>query len=600
MLQKITKFANETIFVFPQKTWNALSPRDKLIAKVATLILFASAITVLIFKKIKARKSSSKENHVPPKDVDQNSTQQTSDQTSPKNKVKNSYPIVKANTNSENYQQTNVKPDPLVSVTSETSEIIETPKEPLQDFSGKNKDILGGQRRVLELFEPQTTDEQPKPAVKDDQSSLRDQQSAKEQHEPQDKHQIIEEPAVVISEKFEKVAEKTITGFCEVDETLPQTDNNEVGKRVKVKVSKNKMAPLFKEAEFDIEQTPIIEQPQVSGQKQHEQPPEVVEKPHVVEQIQAKEKQQENQLTDVTIDQPINKQKLMEVLESVITGVQARLKKREVYLELDEAAKSFLIDKGFQQEMGARPLTRIIQQDIEDPLAEKLLAHPSQGRRCLVTVKNDQLVLIDKEVFSILKDKDMEKGEFIHIKKLFADGLSLNDRVIHIKAALEESSKVRLSLKLNNLKDVETFLKLDAYSKDQNNYIESCKLYGIINSTFSTKEDRIKHLGEQLSNEYELILEVSKKDFYWNKVTRSEYKTILKKIDSQYFALDKPTYRQLKARKSDPDFTVKYGEFIRACKAFKHAYQMRGWEDLTKPETANNISIFFLSAEIEI
>ncbi|MBA3722687.1 MAG: ATP-dependent Clp protease ATP-binding subunit [Parachlamydiaceae bacterium] len=118
-----------------------------------------------------------------------------------------------------------------------------------------------------------------------------------------------------------------------------------------------------------------------------------------------------NRLNDVIIFQPLNKQNLMHVIELEIKKVQKRLERREVYLEIDEAAKRFLVDKGFQPEMGARPLRRTIEQYMEDPLAEKLLAHPTEGRRCQVTVENDQLVFIDKEVFSILKDKDKDKDK---------------------------------------------------------------------------------------------------------------------------------------------------------------------------------------------
>ncbi len=59
--------------------------------------------------------------------------------------------------------------------------------------------------------------------------------------------------------------------------------------------------------------------------------------------------------------------------------------------------------------MGARPLRRTIEQFIEDPLAEKLLLHPDEGRKCLVTVEGDHLIFIDQEVFPQHKEKDKDK-----------------------------------------------------------------------------------------------------------------------------------------------------------------------------------------------
>lgn len=81
------------------------------------------------------------------------------------------------------------------------------------------------------------------------------------------------------------------------------------------------------------------------------------------------------------------------------------MKKRDVYLELDQAAKEFLVEKGFQPEMGARPLRRTIEQYLEDPLAEKVLSNPNEGRKCLVTVDGDHLTFVDQEVFPRKKER---------------------------------------------------------------------------------------------------------------------------------------------------------------------------------------------------
>lgn len=113
-----------------------------------------------------------------------------------------------------------------------------------------------------------------------------------------------------------------------------------------------------------------------------------------------------NRLNDVVIFHPLNKENLLHVIEIEIIKMQKRLQKREIYITLDDAAKNFLVDKGFQPEMGARPLRRTIEQYLEDPLAEKLLMNPTEGRRCLVTVQDDKIAFIDQEVFSIIRDRE--------------------------------------------------------------------------------------------------------------------------------------------------------------------------------------------------
>lgn len=106
-----------------------------------------------------------------------------------------------------------------------------------------------------------------------------------------------------------------------------------------------------------------------------------------------------NRLNDVVIFQPLKKEGLLKVIDIELKKLLARLERREVFITLDDKAKEFLVDKGFQPEMGARPLRRTIEQYLEDPLAEKLLMHPNEGRRSTVTVEDDKLVFNDQEVF---------------------------------------------------------------------------------------------------------------------------------------------------------------------------------------------------------
>ena len=59
-------------------------------------------------------------------------------------------------------------------------------------------------------------------------------------------------------------------------------------------------------------------------------------------------------------------------------------------LTLDQSAKNFLVDKGFDQKYGARPLKRAIQKYVEDPLAEELLLnHFKEGDKIVVKHKKN-------------------------------------------------------------------------------------------------------------------------------------------------------------------------------------------------------------------
>lgn len=112
-----------------------------------------------------------------------------------------------------------------------------------------------------------------------------------------------------------------------------------------------------------------------------------------------------NRLNDTVIFQPLKREDLLRVIDIEIAKMQQRLSRHEVYLTVDDAAKGLLVDQGFEPERGARPIRRAIERYLEDPLAEKLLLHPQEGRRCLATVEGNEIVFIDQEVFNLVGSK---------------------------------------------------------------------------------------------------------------------------------------------------------------------------------------------------
>ncbi|MEE9212433.1 MAG: ATP-dependent Clp protease ATP-binding subunit [Phycisphaeraceae bacterium] len=80
-----------------------------------------------------------------------------------------------------------------------------------------------------------------------------------------------------------------------------------------------------------------------------------------------------NRLDDVIVFRPLSREDLGTIVEYELKKVFDRLHEREIALQLDEQAKDFLIDKGYNPDFGARPLRRAIEQYIEDPLSEAIL-----------------------------------------------------------------------------------------------------------------------------------------------------------------------------------------------------------------------------------
>jgi ATP-dependent Clp protease ATP-binding subunit ClpC len=81
-----------------------------------------------------------------------------------------------------------------------------------------------------------------------------------------------------------------------------------------------------------------------------------------------------NRLDDVIVFKPLTKDDLVSIVEFEVAKVAERLTLQGFSFELDQAAKDFLIDKGYNPDYGARPLRRAIGSFIEDPLSEMLLS----------------------------------------------------------------------------------------------------------------------------------------------------------------------------------------------------------------------------------
>jgi ATP-dependent Clp protease ATP-binding subunit ClpC len=80
-----------------------------------------------------------------------------------------------------------------------------------------------------------------------------------------------------------------------------------------------------------------------------------------------------NRLDEIIVFRPLVKDDLVQIIDIELAKVRERLAERHMSLVLDQAAKDFLIEKGYNPDFGARPLRRAIGSYIEDPLAESLL-----------------------------------------------------------------------------------------------------------------------------------------------------------------------------------------------------------------------------------
>ncbi len=100
-----------------------------------------------------------------------------------------------------------------------------------------------------------------------------------------------------------------------------------------------------------------------------------------------------NRLDDIIVFRSLTKPDLVEILDLEIRKVMQRLKNRNIALHLDEKAKNFLVEKGYDPQYGARPMRRSVERFLEDPLAEEILRGTlHDGEPIHVSVEKDRLV----------------------------------------------------------------------------------------------------------------------------------------------------------------------------------------------------------------
>ena len=85
-----------------------------------------------------------------------------------------------------------------------------------------------------------------------------------------------------------------------------------------------------------------------------------------------------NRIDDVIVFHPLEKSHILEIIDVMQTDLFARVEDLGIGIELSQAAKEFLVEKGFDPQFGARPLRRAIQKYVEDPMAEAILTNDLQ------------------------------------------------------------------------------------------------------------------------------------------------------------------------------------------------------------------------------
>ncbi|MBS1192951.1 MAG: ATP-dependent chaperone ClpB, partial [Nitrospirae bacterium] len=100
-----------------------------------------------------------------------------------------------------------------------------------------------------------------------------------------------------------------------------------------------------------------------------------------------------NRVDDIIIFHPLDAEVLKKIVGMQVALVQKRLADRKIEIELTDAARELLAEEGFDMVYGARPLKRVVQRDILNPLASKILSgEVTEGSRVRVDAEGRKLV----------------------------------------------------------------------------------------------------------------------------------------------------------------------------------------------------------------
>ena len=125
-----------------------------------------------------------------------------------------------------------------------------------------------------------------------------------------------------------------------------------------------------------------------------------------------------NRLTEIVIFRPLAKESMKSIVELELDKVSERLRDKKLKLEVSEEAKDFLIENGYDEKLGARPLRRAVEKYLEDNLAEALLAGNIRKSKPIKVILSEdeekglcfeQTKGKDKISVSSSEDKDQEK-----------------------------------------------------------------------------------------------------------------------------------------------------------------------------------------------
>lgn len=107
-----------------------------------------------------------------------------------------------------------------------------------------------------------------------------------------------------------------------------------------------------------------------------------------------------NRLDAIIQFKALDSKTILSVVNKFVAELEGQLEMRNVILEVDEEARAWLAKNGYDKKMGARPMARLIQEQLKKPLAEELLfGKLSAGGHVKVTTEKGKIKFLIEDTF---------------------------------------------------------------------------------------------------------------------------------------------------------------------------------------------------------
>jgi ATP-dependent Clp protease ATP-binding subunit ClpA len=113
-----------------------------------------------------------------------------------------------------------------------------------------------------------------------------------------------------------------------------------------------------------------------------------------------------NRIDEIVIFNYLKKEQIKKIVDLELTKVEKRLANKEIKIQITEKAKELLIKEGFDPNLGARPLKRVIQRLILDPLSIKIVTNEiAEGNRVLIDADGKKIIFQTPKILSKIPER---------------------------------------------------------------------------------------------------------------------------------------------------------------------------------------------------